>query len=203
MEVNHGLVAVVLATIALVGILAFRPSLTVPRRGKILAFLAFFILPIILMAVGTSDHLEHSKSTEFCLSCHVMEPYGESLYIDSGEYLPASHFQNNRIPSDKACFTCHTTYTMYGDLKAKIQGLRHVLVNYLGEIPDELELYLPYSNRECLHCHGSARSFLEGEFHIDMLAELESNELSCLECHEFVHDIAGLGEADLWKGGEE
>ena len=45
------------------------------------------------------------------------------------------HYQNNRIPRDKACFTCHTDYTLFGDAKAKLRGLRHVYVNYLGRSP--------------------------------------------------------------------
>src|SRR5262245_2427065 len=115
--------AVVLVAIALIALVVLRPSLTAARGGRILAFLAFLVLPALATALGLSAHLEHSKSTAFCLSCHVMEPYGRSLRVDDPAALPAQHFQNNRIPRDRACFTCHTEYTLFGDAKAKLRGL--------------------------------------------------------------------------------
>jgi cytochrome c-type protein NapC len=180
-------------------LIAFRPSLTDARGGKVLAFLSFFVLPILLTWVGTSVHLEHSKSTSFCLSCHVMEPYGRSLRIDDPSHIPAFHFQNNLAPRDEACFTCHTTYTMFGNVGAKLKGMRHVYIYYLGTVPEKIELYEPFQNRECLHCHNGARSFEEQEFHQDIRAELASNETSCLECHSDIHDIANLAEQPLWS----
>lgn len=187
-------------TVALVGLVALQPALVRGRGGKVLAFVALFVLPLTVTVFGAYGHLERSKSTEFCLSCHVMEPYGESLAVDSGDYLAAVHYQNNLVPQDQACFTCHTQYTMYGDFAAKLNGLKHVWVYYSGKTPETLELYEPYHNRECLSCHGAARSFLEGETHVDFLEELESNETSCLECHDVVHDVANLDGLDRWHG---
>src|SRR5687768_4618306 len=80
--------------------LVMRPASTKARGGKILAFVGIFALPLLALAFGTDEHIEHSKSTEFCLSCHVMEDYGKSLLVDDGEFVPASHYQNNRIPRD-------------------------------------------------------------------------------------------------------
>ena len=128
--------------------LAMCPSTTRGRNGKILAFVGIFALPVLALTFGADQHVEHSKRTEFCLSCHVMEPYGKSLMVDDAEFVPANHFQNNRIPRDKACFTCHTEYTMYGDFNAKLRGLRHVWAQYVGTIPDTIKLYERYSNRE-------------------------------------------------------
>jgi hypothetical protein len=76
------LAAIVLGVAALVLLLGHRPSLTAATGGKVLAFLAFFLLPLFITWGGTSRHIEHSKSTGFCLSCHTMEPYGQSLRID-------------------------------------------------------------------------------------------------------------------------
>lgn len=201
---DQGLTAFTLVGVALIVLLALRPDLTAARGGKILAFLALFILPVLATWLATSSHIEHSKTTSFCLSCHEMEPYGQSLRIDDPDYLPAAHYQNIRVPREDACFTCHTTYTMFGDIRAKLTGLRHVYVHYLGSIPEKIELYEPYSNRECLHCHGGARSFEESQDHIDMRAELASGETSCLDCHAYVHDVENLGELPTWHGeGEE
>ena len=196
---EEALVAVVLAAIALIALVVLRPSLTAARGGKILAFLAFLVLPVLATAMGLSAHIEHSKSTEFCLSCHVMEPYGRSLQVDDAAWLPAQHFQNSRISRDKACFTCHTDYTMFGDTKAKLRGLRHVYVYYLGDVPEKIQLYEPYNNRECLHCHAGARSFEESDLHKEMRTELGSNTTSCLECHDAVHNVGELEGKPLWK----
>ena len=46
--------------------------------------------------------MERAKETTFCLSCHVMQPYGQSLYVDDAHYIPAAHFQNHRVPADQA-----------------------------------------------------------------------------------------------------
>src|ERR1041385_2847382 len=134
-----------------------------------------------------------------------MEPYGKSLHIDSKEAIPASHFQNARIPRAPACFTCHTTYTMFGDYKAKLKGLRHVYVAYLGKppAPQDIKLYQPYNNRECLHCHEGARSFEEQKFHNDedTTQNIKSNQQSCTDvgCHDMIHALPELKDQKFWK----
>ncbi|HEX7184430.1 MAG TPA: NapC/NirT family cytochrome c [Thermoanaerobaculia bacterium] len=196
---DDALVAVVLIAIALIALVVLRPSLTAARGGRILAFLAFLVLPVLATAMGLSAHMEQSKSTEFCLSCHVMQPYGRSLHVDDETWLPAQHFQNNRVPRDRACFTCHTDYTLFGDAKAKLRGLRHVYVYYLGNIPKKIQLYEPYNNRECLHCHAGARSFEESDLHKEIRADLGSSNTSCLECHDAAHNVDELEGKPLWK----
>lgn len=186
------LIALALIALALVGIIWLRPQIGRERTGKVLIFLALFVLPILVIALGGHEHVEHSKSTGFCLSCHTMTPYGKSLWIQDPEALPAAHFQNMRIPRDKACYTCHTTYTMYGDLHDKLRGLRHLYVQYLGTIPEKIQLYEPYNNRECLHCHSGARSFEENEVH-------EYIEGSCMDCHAMTHAIDELESLELWN----
>ena len=107
-------VAAVLAiTLAIAGLVVAKPDVTVGRAGKILAFLGLFILPVFAGLLGLGNHIERSKQTQFCLSCHIMEPYGRSLRVDDKSFIPAAHFQNNRVPRDEACYTCHTDYTLY------------------------------------------------------------------------------------------
>jgi cytochrome c-type protein NapC len=127
---NYAVVALMALGIILITLLLRRPSLTAAQGGKILAFVAFFILPIVATVLGASIHLDNSTSTQFCLSCHIMQSHGQSLYIDDPSYVPAAHFQNNRIPKEHACFTCHTDYTMFGDVNAKIRGLKHLYAYY-------------------------------------------------------------------------
>jgi cytochrome c-type protein NapC len=199
---NYAVAVVILLTIILIGLLLIRPSITAAQGGKIVAFIAFFILPVVATVLGASIHLENSTSTQFCLSCHVMESHGKSLYIDDPGYLPAAHFQNNRIPKEQACFTCHTDYTMFGDVNAKLRGVKHLYVYYFKGAPEKLALYEPFKNRECLHCHATARSYEETSPHQEMKDQLASNDMSCLTCHTKVHDVANLAKTKKWKGPE-
>lgn len=75
-----------------------------------------FLLPITVASLGAGEHMERSKQTDFCLSCHIMAPYGKSLHIDDPAYLPAAHYQNARVPRDEAYYTWHTDYVMYGGI---------------------------------------------------------------------------------------
>jgi cytochrome c-type protein NapC len=185
---------------------ALRPELTAVRGGKIFAFVALCILPLLSIWAGFHEQIERSTSTQFCLSCHVMGDFGKSLYVDDKSFLPAAHFQNNFVPRDHACFTCHTDYTMFGDYKAKWRGVHHVVVQYFGKIPkpEDIKLYTSYNNGECLHCHAGARSYEEASSHhksSDMLALAASNQLSCTSsnCHDIVHNVADLNGATFWK----
>ncbi len=197
------LIALVFAlSAAMVLLLVLRPALTVTRGGKILAFVALFALPLLCSAVGVSQHFERSTETKFCLSCHVMEPYGKSLLVDDPHYVAAAHFQNHRVPPNEACYTCHTDYALYGGVRAKLRGMHHVYVQYIGKPPQQIHLYTPYNNRECLHCHLGARSFEESPTHAALHDELVSNRTSCLTsgCHDTVHNVANLGSVKIWEG---
>jgi nitrate/TMAO reductase-like tetraheme cytochrome c subunit len=194
--------AVLAVALVVAGLVATRPAITVGRGGKILAFLGFFIFPVFAGLLGLDYHVERSKQTQFCLSCHVMEAYGRSLHIDDKSYIPAAHYQNNRVPREEACYTCHTDYTLYtGGIKAKMRGLHHVYVQYLGKPAQPIHLYQPYNNRECLHCHQGARSFEEGATHSAVMDDIKSNQLSCVSsgCHDMVHNVAGHQQLKYWS----
>jgi cytochrome c-type protein NapC len=188
--------------LVIVALIIAKPGITVARSGKILAFLGLFILPVFTGLLGFENHMERSKETSFCLSCHIMEPYGRSLRVDNQSSIPAAHFQNNRVPRDAACYTCHTDYTLYtGGIKAKLRGLHHIYVQYIGTAHQPIELYTPFNNRECLHCHMGARSFEEGVTHSAMMDDIKQNRMSCVSsgCHDMVHDVAHLDKAKLWN----
>ena len=200
--------AVVLAllamTVAFVALIVARPEITMARGGKILGFLALFVFPAFAGMLGFQNHLERSKQTSFCLTCHLMEPYGKSLYVDDSSYLPAAHFQNSRIPRENACFTCHTSYTMYGTERDKMRGLVHLYKYYIGHPANPIRLYEPFNNRECLHCHAGARSFEQGAVHTadaQTMADIKSNKLSCVSsgCHDTIHNVAQQNKVKFWK----
>lgn len=192
-------------TVIFITVIIVRPEITAGRAGKILAFLALFILPVFGGVLGLENHIDRSKKTSFCLSCHIMENYGRSLRVDDSSYIPAAHYQNNRVPRDETCYTCHTDYTLYsGAIKAKLHGLKHLYVQYLGTPPQHIQLYSPYNNRECLHCHLGARSFEQGAVHNadpQIMADIKSNKLSCVSsgCHDMVHNVANLDKVKFWN----
>ena len=195
-------------TIILAALVAFRADLTRARGGKILAFIALFLLPSLALWRGFTMQMEGSTSTQFCLSCHVMQDYGKSLHMANQSYLAAAHFENMRVPREEACYTCHTFYTMFGGINDKLRGLHHVYIQYLGKVPqpEKIKLYQPFNNRECLHCHATARSYLENKTHNenpDTLPLANANKLSCMtsKCHEVVHDVADVKDKDatFWK----
>ena len=200
------LLALLALTVGLVIMLVLRPTMTATEGGKVLAFFALFIFPVMCVWIGTTYHINRSKSTKFCLSCHEMEPFGKSLLVDGSPRLAAAHFQNHRVPADEACYTCHANYAMFGGFRAKMQGLRHIYVHYVGTppAPTDIRLYTPYNNRECLHCHLGARSFEEGKTHNAapyLLPALKGNQVSCLSsgCHSMVHNVGDLKGAKFWK----
>ena len=201
-----GLIGVII--IALI-YLSARPEVTRVPGGKVLAFLLVFLAPGLALFGGATAHLERSKTTQFCLSCHVMHDFGQSLHVDDPSYIPAKHFQNNLVPRDRACYTCHTDYAMFGTVHAKLRGLRHLYVQYLGKTPkpEEIKLYTPFNNRECLHCHLGMRVFEEQAKHNktpEMMRQIVSNQMSCTtsKCHDTVHDVASLKDATFWKGAQ-
>jgi cytochrome c-type protein NapC len=197
-------VAVLAITIVVACLVVLRPGLTAVRGGKILAFLGFFIFPAMAAMLGFESHLERSKETSFCLTCHIMGPYGRSLYVDDPSFIPAAHFQNARIPRDQACYTCHTDYSIYGGFKSKVRGLHHIYAQYLTTPKQPIKLYSAYNNRECLHCHLGARSFEQGAVHTadsQTMQDIKSNKLSCTSsgCHGNVHNVAQAGGVKYWK----
>ena len=166
--------------------------------------MVLFLLPVLLASMGAAEHMRRTEQTQFCLSCHIMEPYGKSLLVDDATYVPAAHYQNSRIPRDEACYTCHTDYVLYGTALSKLRGFRHVYMQYLGNPTTPIHLYSPFNNRECLHCHLGSRSFEEGVVHTAdpaLMAAIKSNQTSCLSsgCHQTVHDVAHVANLKLWE----
>jgi cytochrome c-type protein NapC len=182
----------------------WRVDITARRGGKILAFMCLLIFPSTAMMLGTERHLENMRSTQFCTTCHVMVAYGQSLRVDDPAALPAQHFQNQRVPREQACYTCHTDYALFGGVRSKIRGLRHLYAQYTKHPEAPVHLYSPYPNANCLHCHAGARTFEEGATHTadpDLLPAIKSGQKSCMTsgCHDVAHNITGLKNATFWK----
>ena len=198
------LIILAVATLAMIAVLLRRPDLAASAGGMVFAFFTFFLLPGVALLGGAAQHYEQAKTTEFCVSCHVNRPYEESLYIDDGRFLPAAHFQNRRVPAERACYACHSDYTMFGDVDDKIRGVRHVWHNVWGTWSEPVALYEPYENTACLACHAGARSYEEHPEHRPYLRELSAGSKSCVMCHNLVHEVDKLDRFGRWEpeGGE-
>jgi len=200
------LYALLVLTAILITAIVVRPAITASSAGKVLAFTAFCVLPVLSGAMAASTHIERSKQTKFCVSCHIMEGYGRSLYVDDPSYIPATHFQNHRVPPAEACYTCHTDYGLYGGLRAKLGGLKHIYMQYFGQPPkpEDIQLYVPYNNRECLHCHAGARAFEANAVHMAIRDQLTSNDMSCITsgCHDTIHNLKDQSKVKFWTPGQ-
>ncbi len=197
------LVALVVLTILLAGVFLVRPSFTAGATGKILAFIGLCVLPTLCIATGMSFHMERSKQTAYCISCHSMVTHGQSLYVLNTSYIPAQHFQNHLVQPNQACYTCHTDYTMYGPLKDKLKGLRYVYMEYVSSPPKVIHLDGTYNNSQCLHCHAGTRDFEANLNHMGPIASLVSNQISCISsgCHSTIHNASEVANLKMWKEG--
>lgn len=187
--VTMGVVTIVIA----IAVLALARK-TQARMLRVLALFGCLVLPVLTLSAISGMTFEKSKKTDFCISCHSMEAYGHSLSAEDSEYIPAVHYQNNYVPKDKACYTCHTDYTWYGTVKGKMNGMKHLWVAYMGEVPEKIELYSPYQNRECLQCHDGSKKFEKKKAHRTddvTIADLKSGKTSCLQsgCHDVIHEV--------------
>jgi cytochrome c-type protein NapC len=186
------LLAVVLLWLGADGLLAH-------RVGRVVLACGALVLPLTTTGVGFQHGMSRSSNTSFCMECHEMQPYGKSLFVDDPRSLPALHFQRRLVSRESACYTCHTDYALFGDVRAKLNGLRHVWVHYTGVIPDKITLYAPYPNANCLHCHDDARSYLEAAAHAGLFELLRREERSCLGCHSGGHALDAAAAGRFWE----
>jgi cytochrome c-type protein NapC len=128
-----------------------------------------------------------------------MQRHGKSLFADNRQALAAVHYQNRFVDRETVCYSCHKDYAMFGDVKAKMNGLRHVWAHYIAGIPAKIELYKPYPNSNCLHCHDDSRRFVEGVAHRPVLDALYAGTTSCLSCHQIAHDMAKVDAEQFWQ----
>lgn len=175
------------------------PSLLEAHWGKLALLAGAVVLPVMTTAGTVAVGVQESSRTRFCLDCHEMQDHGKSLFVDNPRALAAVHYQNRLIDRDTVCYSCHKDYALFGDFKAKFNGLRHVYVHYLGEIPKKFELYQPYPNSNCLHCHADARRFVEAKAHEGTMKDLLADKTSCLSCHNVAHDMQAVQARNFWQ----
>lgn len=178
--------AVLITALMLVVLRSIGPRVPGPRRT--LLFLALVLLPLLWL-VGALSHVDGTmKSVGFCLGCHEMATYGESL--TGVESLAAAHYDGGWVDRERACYDCHTESTLAGEIGAKLRGMHDLRVHYLGTVPERIELAEPYPNGICLSCHGREESFLAvagHEYPETLFEDVVGGDTSCLECHAPAH----------------
>jgi cytochrome c-type protein NapC len=166
--------------------------------GRLVLLVGVVALPVLLTAGNLSYGVAESSQTRFCLSCHEMQRHGQSLFADDKHALAAVHYQNRLIERDTVCYSCHKDYALFGDARAKLNGLRHVWAHYVTGAPEKLALYEPYPNANCLHCHDDGRRFREQPAHAPVMDAALAGTTSCLSCHQVTHDMKKVDARDLW-----
>jgi len=186
----------------LLALVFLKPGIARSLEGKVLLLVALFLAPAIAAYGGVTEHVERARTTGYCLSCHVMSDYGKSLRADDPAAIPAAHYQNNRIPRDYACISCHSEYGLSGDHRAMARFTRNAIEAYSGHVPEKIRARRT-RNRDCLRCHVGARSFETSAAHQEgagpnvSLAAIKSGKVSCTRsgCHHVVHDVRAVAMA--------
>lgn len=193
------LILTIAAGVVVLLLVLLRASMgSLEKKGqKISALLAMGVLPCVWMLGVAVYDLEVMQTVDFCVQCHTMRGYRESLtHIPEDEddmSLVANHYLNNRVSQKKACYQCHADHTpITGPIKTKLNGLREAYIEYLGNPPDPVHATKPFRVENCLHCHETSRRFRQE--HEDTLEEIESGETSCKECHDVIHVVIREGE---------
>ena len=154
------------------------------------------LLPIAAYGLGSLHMLEGSKETSFCGSCHIMEPLVASLQAND-ESLASIHYTRGLVPHDKACFTCHSGYGIWGGIDAKMAGVMHMVRTATGWYTLPLKHHGPFDIDSCLGCHAFAASFRAVEAHQDpdLQKALLSREMGCTgTCHPAAHPESALSD---------
>jgi nitrate/TMAO reductase-like tetraheme cytochrome c subunit len=186
----------ILTWVAVLSLLAIAYTLSQVSRGranggagKALILASAVLLPSFCVATGMVLVFARAERVEFCGSCHLaMDPFVADMTDPSGRGLAAVHYTNRFIPSNQ-CYECHTSYGLFGTVKAKIHGASQVLRYYGGAFEPPVTLWQPYSNADCLKCHAESKLWLEEPSHTadGMIDELFEDRTSCMGCHEWGH----------------
>ncbi|MBE0478974.1 NapC/NirT family cytochrome c [Candidatus Aerophobetes bacterium] len=100
---------------------------------KTLILIAVPIVIVILAVAG----MEITSKTSFCITCHNMKVYYETLQTSSHQ--------------DVDCVTCHIAPGWDNYMRAKLKGLSEVAVYTIGEAP--LVPHARVEDASCLRCH--------------------------------------------------
>jgi nitrate/TMAO reductase-like tetraheme cytochrome c subunit len=140
------------------------------------AALVVFVLLLVVAAVGTYGMVHYTARSEFCNSCHIMEPY----------YSSWQHSSHHEV----ACVECHyepgALETFEGKFKALSQLAKYV-TRTAGTKP-----WAEVSDQSCMRSGCHSLRLLEGpvqfgrvrfEHRMHLLESRRGRRLRCTSCH--------------------
>jgi cytochrome c-type protein NapC len=189
--------AAVLSALLLLWFLVARPHLS--GTTKIVLLFGIGIFPITTAMTGNYTGYEATTKRRFCGSCHVMKPYQLDSEDLKSTTLAARHARNDMF-GDANCYACHADYGMYGTVKTKAGGLRHVYeytLHYHGmsleEAREKIHIRKPFQNSTCMHCHSTENPGWNAvKEHASLAERVRGGEVSCASegCHGPAHPFS-------------
>jgi nitrate/TMAO reductase-like tetraheme cytochrome c subunit len=193
------LIGAVLSALVIIWYLVRRPPLDSGTKLALLFGIGLF--PIATAGSGNYAGLEATKQVRFCGSCHVMTPYSN----DSGDLhsttLAARHARNAMF-GEENCYACHANYGMFGTIKTKAGGMRHIyeyVFHYkdmsLAEAREKIHIREPFQNSTCMHCHSTENPGWNAiKEHVSLLDRVRGGSVSCASegCHGPAHPFSKL-----------
>jgi len=166
-------------------------------RGRLQTSAAWIILitgavvfPAVSTMFGTLLVFERAERVEFCGSCHkAMQAYVDDMEDPRSESLAAIHYRNRYVPRNQ-CYTCHTSFGLFGTVQAKIAGVIDVHKYYTGSFRKQIQMREPYRNDDCLKCHAGAVKWSAN--HAKVRESILAGAEKCLGCHGAAHPAHAL-----------
>jgi cytochrome c nitrite reductase small subunit len=144
------------------------------------------LVPLLVGFMTFAHGLESSATVSACGSCHVMAPFVRDLQDPKSDTLAATHYKNRFILRNQ-CYECHSDYGLAGTITAKLAGVGHVWHYTTGSYTLPIKISKPFPNSGCLECHGESQRFLNSPSKKEILPDLMSGKMSCLDCHGPAH----------------
>jgi nitrate/TMAO reductase-like tetraheme cytochrome c subunit len=148
------------------------PEAVAPRKaGRVTRWLIRFcvigvaLLVVFSALIGVAEH--KTSQSQFCSSCHIMEPYYETWTADA-----------HGAKLEVACVECHYAPGERTTIKAKFRGLSQVTSYFSGRYgAGRPRAYV--SNLSCLtaQCHGDLK-FMDKPLLLDSVRFVHSNHLN-------------------------
>jgi cytochrome c-type protein NapC len=128
-----------------------------------------------------------------------MKPYKLDSEDMMSKSLAARHARNELF-GDANCYACHADYGMFGTIKTKAGGMRHVYeyaLHYrnmsLDEAKEAIHIRSPFQNATCMHCHSTENpTWIAVKEHTSLLDDVRSEKVSCASegCHGPAHPFS-------------
>ena len=128
----------------------------------------WIVIAVVVLAMFTFASFRYTSTSNFCASCHVMEPSYET-------WEKSEHFEKAR------CIDCHGEPGIGPYLYEKIKGIYKVGLVLTNDIQHE-GLEADVSSQTCLECHVEFEG-IEDENVRSTHKEYVEEGQSCLECH--------------------